>query len=259
MIRRALLAATALGVATLLGCAKGEQANQTADSTARNLTLAPAESSAAVRDVPAPAAQPAVKAPTSAPTRKPAPVRPPVASPAKPVAPSELTLAAGSHLTLGADDTITTRSAKAGDAFTATVGEDVKDAAGRVVIPAGSTVSGTIAASNAAPSPNSTGHLTLAVTSVTVRGTSYPLDATVESADTVMKGRGVTTGEVEKTGAGVAIGALAGKLLGKNTKGAVIGGIVGGAAGAAVAAKTRSIDVVLPKGASIRLTLTKPL
>src|SRR5439155_1244894 len=34
----------------LVACAKGEQASQSADSTARNLTLAPAESTAAMRD-----------------------------------------------------------------------------------------------------------------------------------------------------------------------------------------------------------------
>src|SRR3989441_11466266 len=64
---------------------------------------------------------------------------------------------------------ISTRHAHAGDAFTATVSQDVKDAAGHVVIPAGSTVSGTITAAVPAPNPKSAGHIDLAVTSVSVR------------------------------------------------------------------------------------------
>src|SRR5205823_5556757 len=122
-----------LTAVALAGCVKSDQANQTADSTARNLTLAPTESTAAIKDEPAPA-------------------------------------------------------------------------------------------------PNSSGQLTLDVKSVSVRGTSYAVDATVESMDTVMKGRGVTKADAAKVGGGAIAGALVGKLLGKNAKGAVIGGAVGAAA-----------------------------
>src|SRR3989454_296817 len=114
--------------ATAFACVKGEQSAQRADSTARNLTLAPTESSAAMKDVPAAQpTRPEKKAPTPAP-KAPAP---------KPAAPTTLTLAAGTRVGLAASDSISTRSAKAGDAFTATVGQDVKDASGHVVIPAG--------------------------------------------------------------------------------------------------------------------------
>src|SRR5205809_1113879 len=176
-----------LTAVALAGCVKSDQANQSADSTARNLTLAPTESTAAMKDVPAP--------PTEA--AKPAPEKktpPPVAKPPapKPAAPTTLTAAAGTRMSLAASDSISTRQAKAGDAFTATVGQDVKDAAGHVVIPAGSAVQGTIVAAEPAPNPNASGQLSLDVKSVSVRGTSYAVDATVESMDTVMKGRGVT-------------------------------------------------------------------
>src|SRR5439155_14663751 len=92
--------------ATTFACVKGEQSAQRADSTARNLTLAPTESSAAMKDVPekkATTPAPAPKAPTP-----------------KPAAPTTLTLAAGTRVGLAASDSISTRSAKAGDAFTAT-------------------------------------------------------------------------------------------------------------------------------------------
>jgi hypothetical protein len=251
-----LLPIASLAAAVLIACAKGEQTSQSTDATARNLTLAPTESTAAVRDVPAPTTEPARAAPErKAPTPKPVPPKATVKAPAPP---APLTLAAGTRVPLAAQDTITTRGAKAGDAFTAAVSQDVKDVAGRVVLPAGATVAGTIVAADAAHA-NSTGILQLSVTSVTVRGVSYPIDAAVVAMDTVRKGRGVTVGDAEKVGGGAVAGAIVGKLLGKDTKGALIGGAVGAAAGAAVAHETRSIDVVIPKGATITIALTKPL
>jgi len=253
MSPKLLVPIASLAAALLVACAKGEQTSQSTDATARNLTLAPTESTAAVRDVPAPTTDPA----RAAPERKAPPPQRAAPKPA-PAPPASSTLAAGTRLALAAQDTITTRGANAGDPFTATVGQDVKDAAGRVVIPAGATVAGTIAAAEAAHA-NSTGILQLNVTSVTVRGVSYPIEASVVAMDTVRKGRGVTTGDAEKVGGGAVAGAIIGKLLGKDTKGAVIGGAVGAAAGAAVAHQTRSIDVVIPKGATITIALTKPL
>ena len=241
-----------LTAVALAACVKSDQANQSADSTARNLTLAPTESTAAIKDVPVPATQPAKVAPEK---KTPAP-KPPAP---KPAAPTTLTAAAGTRVPLAASESISTRQAKAGDAFTATVAQDVKDAAGHVVIPAGSAVQGTIVAAEPAPNPNASGRLELAVQTVSVRGSSYAVDATVESKDTVMQGRGVTKGDAAKVGGGAIAGALVGKLLGKNTKGALIGGAVGAAAGAAAARASRDIDVVLPKGAAITLKLNKPL
>src|SRR2546422_5057998 len=86
--------------ATAFACVKGEQSAQRADSTARNLTLAPTESSAAMKDVPAAQpAQPEKKATTPAP-KAPTP---------KPAAPTTLTLAAGTRVGLAAGDSIRDR------------------------------------------------------------------------------------------------------------------------------------------------------
>jgi len=238
--------AAALAAATVFGCVKGEQANQSADSTARNLTLAPTESTAAMKDVPARNTEPVKHASAKK-------------APAKPAAPTTLTAAAGTRVALTASDTISTRHAKAGDAFSATVSQDVKDAEGRVVIPAGSTVHGTIDAADPRPNPNSPGKLALSVHSVTVRGASYSIEGSVVSMDTVEQGRGVTKADAAKVGAGAVAGAIAGKLLGKDTKGALIGGAVGAAAGGAAARASRDIDIVLPKGAAVTVKLAAPL
>src|SRR3989449_4403421 len=112
-----------LAGAALAACVQGEQQSQSADSTARNLTLAPTESTAALKDVPPPATEAAKPAP-----EKKAPVKNPVGA-----NPAPRMLAAGTRVPATANDTISTRSAKAGDSFTATVSQDVKDATGRVV------------------------------------------------------------------------------------------------------------------------------
>lgn len=243
-----------LSLGLLGACAKGENAsNASADSTARNLTLAPADSSAAMRDAPATPPAAATQTTTAPPSR------PAVERPRPPAAPATLSLAAGSHFDMAATDTITSRTAKAGDAFTARVVEDVRNAAGKVVIPAGSSVSGTITEVKPAPNPNTPGTLTLAVSSVTIRGTNYPLDATIDSLETVHKGRGITTGDAAKVGAGAVAGAILGRVIGGNKRGTIIGGIVGGAVGAGVAQTSKDSDIVLPAGAHIVVTVNKPL
>jgi len=251
MTRAARCVAALVGLAVLGACAQEQQAGQAADSSARNLTLAPAESSAALRDVPVPPATPQVTLRTPPPTPRPA-------TP-KPAAPDALVLPAGTHADMAATDTITSRTAKPGDPFTARVVEDVKNAAGRVVIPAGAVVHGTIADVKPAPNPNTPGTLTLAVSSVTIRGASYPLEASIDSLETVHKGRGVTSGDAAKVGAGAVAGAVLGRVLGGNRKGTIIGGIVGGASGAAAANATKDSDIILPAGAHIIIRLTKEL
>jgi hypothetical protein len=253
---RWIVPSLALGLMALGACAKGEQsAQQSADSAARNLTLAPSDSSAPMHDVPVTPPPPPAAAPASPP-----PSRPPAAKPKPaPAAPATRTAAVGTFVDLAVEDTLSSRITKAGDAFTAAVVDDVKDAQGRVVIPAGSTVHGTVSAVKPAPNPNTPGTLTLTLTTVTVRGTDYPIEARIDSLETVRQGRGVTGGDAAKVGAGAAAGAILGRILGKNTKGAVIGGVVGAVVGTGVATSSKDADIVLPKGAHINASLSTAL
>src|SRR2546427_1715787 len=204
---------TVMTLALALACAKGEQSKAAAtDSTARNLTPGPREPSAARLDVPVPEPTPAARPPVARPT----PVTPP--------APTVYTAPAGTHLDMAVSDTITSRTNHAGDAFTAKVVDDVKDARGHVVIPAGAVVAGTVTAVKPAPNPNEPGTLTLAVSSVTIRGTKYALDARIDSLETRRHGRGVTTGDAAKVGAGAAAGAILGRVIGGEKRGANLRG-----------------------------------
>ena len=169
------------------------------------------------------------------------------------------TLEAFRQFSIATTATISSRSAKPGDAFTATVVADVQDAAGRVAIPAGSLVSGTITDVKPAPNPNSPGTLTLAVNSVAVNGRSYPLNASIDSVATELHARPVSGGDAVKVGVGAAAGAVVGQIIGKNSKGTIIGAVVGAAAGGAYAAATKDGDIVLPSGTHILVTVQQRL
>ncbi|HEY6092318.1 MAG TPA: hypothetical protein VIV83_10025 [Gemmatimonadales bacterium] len=237
-------------------CQKQQDQAQAQDSTARNLTLAPAESSATMRDVPDRQAKPPATPRTRTPAQRNSSTTRPNTPPA---APAQLVAGVGTKFDIAATDTISSRTAKVGDAFTARVMSDVKDVSGQVVIPAGSTVHGTVTAVKPAPNPRTPGTLTLSVSNVTVRGTSYPIEAAIDSVQTTTKGRGVTTGDAAKVGAGAVAGAVLGRVLGGNKKGTIIGGIAGGIAGAGVANATKDSDIILPAGAHIVIRLTKEL
>jgi hypothetical protein len=145
---------------------------------------------------------------------------------------------------------------KVGDEITATISNDVKDNAGRVVVPAGSEV--TLKVTAIKPSENKsdkTGTLTLQPTSISINGQSYPLAASIEKVNTELQGRKTNAGDVAKVGAGTAVGAVVGRVLGGSTKGAIIGGVLGGAVGAQRAVETKDRDVVLPQGTTITLSL----
>jgi hypothetical protein len=208
----------ALSLAAALACAKGEQ-SQTADSTARNLTLAPTESTAAMKDVPAPEEQPATPAPAPKPKPKPKPAPPP--------APTSYTLRAGTGVAMSIDDSITTRHAKPGDTFRATVSEDIRYNSGHVVIPMGSVVTGTVVSAVPAPNPRSAGHLDLAVSTVAVRGRVYTVEGTVDSKDSVM---GSWRHCCRRRQVGGRRGwRHRGQVVRQDAEGAVIGGVAGAA------------------------------
>ena len=105
----------AMAVLVASACAKGDKtAQQPADSTARNLTLAPTESSAALHDVPAPTAQPPAQPAAPPPSRPPAPKPKPAPAPGS-AAPATRTADAGTFVDLAVSDTLSSRFTKMGD------------------------------------------------------------------------------------------------------------------------------------------------
>jgi len=265
---RTMLIAVALLAAGACRGGEPKQAAANTDSMSRDLQLAPVDTSKPLADAPAAAPAPAPDPPAPAPKPKPKPkpaAKPSTATAAKdsaaptpaPLGPA--TLDAGSVIAAAMIDSINSKSNKAGETVTAKVAIDVKDATGRVVIPAGSTISMTIAELHESErKSDKTGKLKLTPTSVSIGGKSYPLDATVDSVQYILKGRGVGAGDIGKGAAGAGIGAIAGKIIGGGT-GAIIGGVVGGAVGTQRAVETADRDVVVAPGNAVRLKLQSRL
>jgi len=173
----------------------------------------------------------------------------------KTAAPRTYTLSNGTRIQAAITNEISSRNGAAGDVFSAVVVNDVKNANGSVAIPAGATVGGTIAEVSPAPNDGSLGRLVLAVSSVTVRGTAYPINASIDSLMTVQEGRGLERADVIRVAGGAAVGATVGKIISNDKKGTLIGGIIGAATGGAVSALVKDQDIVLPSGARLMLTL----
>lgn len=241
-------ASLALGLAAAFwACGGGESGQQTQQG--RDLSLAPAESTAKLSDQPAaqpPAAQPTATQPTAQPK----------APAAKPAAPAML--ATGTTINLMASDTLTSRHNKKGEAVTATTASAIKSKDGRQVIPLGAVFQGTISDIAPAEHPGGEGRLVLTFTRVSFGGKTYAVQASVDTLGTYMKGRGVTAGDAAKVGAGAVVGGIAGRLIGGNKTGTAVGAAAGAAAGVGIAAATRDIDIILPAGALVRIVLTAP-
>jgi hypothetical protein len=272
---------TMLALAGLAACGGGGDREDlaTADSLSRDLQLAPVDTSAELNDqpapdtaaapapAPAPAATPKPAAPKPAPPkRNPQPAAPapaPTASPAPAPAPAPAappTLAAGTSITAATDAEITSKTNKPGDEITATIGADIKDASGRVVIPKGSKVVLKVTAIKPSDSKSdTTGTLTLDAVGVQVNGSDRPIVATISGVKTHLQGRGTDATDVAKVAGGTAAGAIVGKVLGGGSKGAIIGGIIGGAVGTQRAVETKDRDVVLPAGTAITIKLDQTL
>lgn len=136
------------------------------------------------------------------------------------------------------------------DRFEATTLVDL-DRGERVLVPAGSTVRGTVTSVQKATRLERTGRLTVAFDRITINGTNYPMRGTVTQA---LQSEGIS-GEKEKIGAGAGVGAIIGGILG-GVRGALAGILIGG--GGTIAA-TEGKDVDLPAGTVLRVRLDTPL
>lgn len=158
-------------------------------------------------------------------------------------------------MSLTAAGEFSTKTHKVGQTVTATVASDIKDDDGKVVIPAGSTMTLSIVQLARSENKDDSGKVVLAATSVSIDGKSYDISGTSTDVERQLKGRGVQAGDAAKVGAGAAAGAVLGRVLGGKKKGAVVGGVIGAAAGTAVAVNSADRDLIVPAGAKIVIAL----
>ena len=181
----------------------------------------------------APAQQPPQTAQAPEPAAAPTP-------PPPPPPPPPLVIPAGTSIIVRMGNTIDTKTANAGDAFTGTLAHSIA-VKGVVAIRTGAGVAGTVVDAKSPGRFKGEGYLSIALTSINVKG--VPTRIQTSAYAQTLKGKGKRTGAFVGGGAGG--GALIGGLAGGG-KGALIGGLVGAGAGTAGAAFTGNKELTVP-------------
>jgi hypothetical protein len=171
----------------------------------------------------------------------------------KAIEPKPLVVPAETVLNVVLDQTISSKTTKAGEKFSATV-ESPVEVEGKVAIPKGARAEGLVKEAKAAGRFKGGAVLELTLTSVTVNGKDYEIETSAPTMSS--KGKGKRTATMVGGGAagGAAIGAVAG-----GGKGAAIGALIGAAAGTGGAGLTGNRDITLAAETALDFTLTRPV
>jgi len=170
-----------------------------------------------------------------------------------PPAPKPITVPAGTPIVIRTTTALSTKEAKNGDRFQATLAEPlVVD--GLTLAPRGAEVEGVIVESDPGGRVKGVAQLSIALRSIrTVSGNvEIRTDAHVAEAKSSVK-KDVTRGAI-MTGVGAAIGAIAG-----GGKGAAVGAGVGAGAGTATAMATRGEPAAIPAESVLTFRLKSPV
>jgi BON domain-containing protein len=167
--------------------------------------------------------------------------------------PKPLVVPAGTVLTVRVGTPLSSKTSQSGQTFPVTLAQPVS-VGDRKAIPAGASATGTVVAAKAKGKIKGEGQLDLALTSITVKGRTYPIETRV--LENRAKGKGKRTAVT--TGGGAAGGALIGGLAGGG-KGAGIGALVGAGAGLVGGAMTGNKQIEIPAEAALSFQLSAPL
>jgi hypothetical protein len=187
---------------------------------------------------------------TAAPAQAMAPPPPP---PVEKPKPQPIVVPAGTTLTVTVSQALSSKTSQTGQTFLATIAQPVS-VGGRTAIPAGSTVSGTVVTAKSKGKIKGQGELSLALTSVTVKGQTYNIQTGV--VDQTVKGKGKRTAVA--TGGGAAGGALIGGIAGGG-KGAGIGALAGAGVGLLGGTLTGNQQIEIPAESALSFRLSAPL
>jgi hypothetical protein len=165
------------------------------------------------------------------------------------------TLSKGTKIAATLNDSISSRNNKIGDQVAATITNDVKDANGNIVFPAGSPAKVRVIDIKAGDSKDKNGALALQVSQVSANGQTYYLNAANDSSMDASRKPGWTS-DKKKIGIGAAAGAVVGGLASGSLKGALAGGLIGAAGGAVVSHEMNGRDVYLKAGSNVDFVLS---
>jgi hypothetical protein len=171
----------------------------------------------------------------------------------KAIEPKPLVVPADTVIAVVLDQTVSSKTSKPGDRFSATV-ESPVEVEGKVAIPKGARAEGVVNEAKAAGRFKGGALLVLKLTSVTVHGKDHEIQTS--AAVTSSKGKGKRTAVMVGGGAagGAGIGAIAG-----GGKGAAIGALIGAAAGTGGAGFTGNRDITLAAETALDFKLLEPV
>jgi hypothetical protein len=185
----------------------------------------------------------------SASAPKPAPV---VAATPRP--PRTFTLAAGRTIPIWTESTISTKTHKTGDTFSASLAQPIVDG-DWTIAKKGANVTGVVVNSDPGGKVKGVASIAIALKSIQLAdGRTLAISTrshTAEAHHTKKK-------DAKKIGIGAAAGALIGGIAGGG-KGAAIGAGVGGGAGTAVVLSTRGDPATVPGESELRFSLRSPV
>jgi hypothetical protein len=209
------------------------------------------------RAVPAPAAHEvpgaAEAASAAAAAARPAEAAPAPPSEPAPRQPEQVTIPAGTVITVRMIDSIDSSRNRAGEEFAATVDAPIM-VNERVVIDRGADARVRLVEARSAGRMTGQSELQVELVSVAVGAQTY----TTESGAVEKVGTSRTKRTAATIGGGAAIGTLIGAIAGKG-KGAAIGAAVGAGAGTAVQASTKGQQVQIPSETKLEFTLKGPI
>ncbi len=186
-----------------------------------------------------------------------------------PAAPDEIVVPAGTRVLLELAQSVSTKSAKAGDHLFLQTAMPVA-AGGRMVIPRGSSVEGTITAVQKPKGTKSSAQLSIRFDTLTLpSGLARDLRSRPDAADAKDTKVDDREGEIARSGNGstdtkiyqrTVTGATLGTLTGAATgAGAARVGMIGAVGGLGSVLMSRGQDVVLPKGSNVEMVLDRDL
>jgi hypothetical protein len=171
----------------------------------------------------------------------------------KAIEPKPLVVPADTVLTVELDQTISSKTTRSGERFSATVQAPV-EVEGKVAIPKDARAYGVVNDAKAAGRFKGGAVLALTLSGVTVNGKDYELQTSAPTMTSKGKGKRTAVMVGGGAGGGAAIGAIAG-----GGKGAAIGALVGAAAGTGGAAFTGNRDITLGSESILHFKLLQPV
>jgi hypothetical protein len=165
-------------------------------------------------------------------------------------------LPAGTEISVRNEETIDSSKVAEGQTFPAEVTDDVRDAEGNIVIPAGANAQIVIRSASKGGKIRGASDLVLDLATVAIDGRQYDL-STVDLSQKGHNGLGANRRTGEFTGGGAAIGAIIGAIAGGG-KGAAIGAGSGAAAGAITQVVTKG-TIKVPVESVLTFKLDTPL